>query len=229
LSLQQKLEATNADRHHSTTILKQKLRALNTSALADDGDELPSFMDILSRARPVVPRVTPPVVDLTIDPSDDVSLSHKLPSMVGAKCVRLQTTCPLSPSLSTPPARGLPNPSIESPSVAAVHDAPLATTAPRKSPFRNRPSWAVRKPAPGAPQPVVEALQQTTSPADAVDIFIGMAEICSWPAPEKTTKLGDPPSSVHGSRWSGASLEDNMVQESVGASKAADGHNDNGE
>jgi hypothetical protein len=67
-----------------------------------DGDELPSFMDILSRARPVVPRVTPPVVDLTIDPSND-----------------------------------LPNPNMESPSVAAVHDAPLATTAPRKSPFRN--------------------------------------------------------------------------------------------
>jgi len=62
---------------------------------------------------------------------------------------------------------------------------------------------------------------------DAVNISKGMAEICSWPAPEKTTKLGDPPSSVHGSRWSGASLEDNLVQESVSASKAADGHNDN--
>lgn len=60
-----------------------------------DGDELPSFIDILSRAQPVVPRVTPPVVDLTIDPSDD-----------------------------------LPNPSMESSSAAAVHDAPLATTAP---------------------------------------------------------------------------------------------------
>ena len=35
--------------------------------LADDGDELPSFMEILSRARPVVPQVIPPVVDLTID------------------------------------------------------------------------------------------------------------------------------------------------------------------
>jgi hypothetical protein len=78
-------------------------------------------------------------------------------------------------------------------------------------------------------QPVIEVLQQTTSPADVVDIFKGMAEICSWPAPEETTKLGDPPSSVHGSSWSGASLEDDLVQESVGASKAADGHSDNGE
>jgi hypothetical protein len=69
-------------------------------ALADDGDELPSFTDILSRARPGVPRVTPPVVDLTTDPSDDVSLSHKLPSMVDANCVRLQTTRPLALSLS---------------------------------------------------------------------------------------------------------------------------------
>jgi hypothetical protein len=63
----------------------------------------------------------------------------------------------------------------------------------------------------------------------AVDIFKGMAEICSWPAPKKTIKLGGRPSSVHGSRRSGASLEDDLVQESVGASKAADGHNDNGD
>jgi hypothetical protein len=101
---------------------------------------------------------------------------------------------------------------MESLSVPAVHDAPLAATPPRKSPFRNRPSWALRKPTLGAPQPVVEALPQATSPVDAVDISKGMAEICSWPAPEKTTKLGDPPSSVHGSRWSGASLEDDLVQ-----------------
>ena len=132
-------------------------------------------------------------------------------------------------SLSTSPVRDLPNPSIESPSVPAIHDAPLAMTAPRKSPFRNRPSWAIRKPAPGIPQPIVEILQQTTSRPDVVDIFKGMAEICSWPAPEKETKLGDPPSLVHGSRWSGASLEDDLIQESVSASKAADGHNDNGE
>jgi hypothetical protein len=38
--------------------------------LADDGDKLPSFMDILSPARPVVPQVTPPVINLIIDPSD---------------------------------------------------------------------------------------------------------------------------------------------------------------
>jgi hypothetical protein len=44
-------------------------------ALADDGDELPSLMDILPRSRPVVQRVTSAMVDLTIDPSDDVSLS----------------------------------------------------------------------------------------------------------------------------------------------------------
>jgi len=30
--------------------------------LADGGDELYSFTDILSRSRPVVPRVTPPVI-----------------------------------------------------------------------------------------------------------------------------------------------------------------------
>jgi hypothetical protein len=200
-------------------------------ALADDDDELPSFMDILSRARPGVPRVTPPVIDLTIDPSDDVSLSHKLRSMVDANSVRLQTTCPPSLSLSTSPQRGLPNPSVESPNVAAVHDAPLAATPPRKSPFRNRPSWVIRKPTLGAPQPVVEALQQTTSSVDTVDISKRMAETRSWPAPapEKTTKLGNPPSSVHGSRWSSASLEDDLAQESVNASKAADSHNDNGE
>jgi hypothetical protein len=64
---------------------------------------------------------------------------------------------------------------------------------------------------------------------DAVDIFREMAEIYSWPAPEKTNKLDIPPSSVYESRWSGASLEDDLVQESVSASKAADSHNDNGE
>jgi hypothetical protein len=90
-------------------------------------------------------------------------------------------------------------------------------------------SWAIRKPAPGAPQPIVEALQQTTSPVDAVDIFRGMAKTCSWPALNRTNKLGVPPSSVYGSRWSGASLEDDLVQDSVGASKPADGCNDNGE
>src|SRR5205814_2256451 len=95
-------------------------------ALTDDDDELLSFTDILSRSRPGVPRVTPPVVDLTTDPSDDVSLSHKLLSMVGANNVRLQTTRPLSLSLSASPARGLPNPSMESLSVPAVHDAPPA-------------------------------------------------------------------------------------------------------
>jgi hypothetical protein len=62
----------------------------------------------------------------------------------------------------------------------------------RKSPFRSRPSWAIRKPAPGTPQPIVEALQQTTSPVDAVDIFRGMAETCSWPALNGTNKLGIP-------------------------------------
>jgi hypothetical protein len=68
--------------------------------LADDGDELPSFTDIFSRAQLGVPRVTPPVVDLTTDPFDDVSLSHKLSSMVDANYIRLQTTRPLSLSLS---------------------------------------------------------------------------------------------------------------------------------
>ena len=108
--------------------------------LADDSDELPSFTDILSRARPGIPRVTPPVIDLIIDSSDDVSLSHKLPNIVDANYIRLQTTRPLSLLLSTSPARGLPNPSTKSLSVPAVHDAPLAAAPPRKSPFRNRPS-----------------------------------------------------------------------------------------
>jgi hypothetical protein len=74
----------------SILALKQNPDGLDT--LADNGDELPSFTDIFSRARPKVPRVTPPVVDLITDPSDNVSLSHKLPSIVGANCVRLQTT-----------------------------------------------------------------------------------------------------------------------------------------
>jgi hypothetical protein len=56
-----------------------------------------------------------------------------------------------------------------------------------------------------------------------------MTEIRSWPAPEKTNKLSVPPSSVHELRWSGASLEDDLVQESVGASKVADGYNGEGE
>jgi hypothetical protein len=44
---------------------------------------------------------------------------------------------------------------------------------------------------------------------DAVDIFRRMTAICSWPAL--------------------ASLEDDLIRDSVGDSKAADGHNDNGE
>jgi hypothetical protein len=64
---------------------------------------------------------------------------------------------------------------------------------------------------------------------DAVDIFRRMTAICSWPALEKTNKLGVSPGLVHGSRWPGASLEDDLIRDSVGDSKAADGHNDNGE
>jgi hypothetical protein len=40
---------------------------------SDSDDELPSFTDILSRARPVASRVPPQVIDLIIDSSDDVS------------------------------------------------------------------------------------------------------------------------------------------------------------
>ena len=101
-------------------------------------------------------------------------------------------------------SRDLLNPSMESPSIPTVHDTPLATP-PRKSPFRSRPSWAIRKPS---------TAYRRTPPA-------GMAETCSWPALNRTNKLGVPPSSVYGSRWSGASLEDDLVQESVGASKPA--------
>ena len=46
--------------------------------LADGGDELPSFTDLLSRARPVASRVPPQVIDLTIDSSDDVSQLHQV-------------------------------------------------------------------------------------------------------------------------------------------------------
>jgi hypothetical protein len=46
------------------SILAPNQSPVGLDALADDGDELPSFTDILSRARPGVPRVTPPVVDL---------------------------------------------------------------------------------------------------------------------------------------------------------------------
>jgi len=38
--------------------------------LADSGDELPSFTNILSHARPVASRVPPQVIDLSIDSSD---------------------------------------------------------------------------------------------------------------------------------------------------------------
>jgi len=51
-----------------------------------------------------------------------------------------------------------------------VHDAPVASPPPRKSPFKNRPSWAIRKPTPGVLQPSVEPVQQPTALGDAIDI-----------------------------------------------------------
>jgi hypothetical protein len=50
--------------------MNQSLDGLDT--LADSGDELPSFSDLLSRAQQVAPRV-PQLIDLTIDSSDDVT------------------------------------------------------------------------------------------------------------------------------------------------------------
>jgi hypothetical protein len=57
---------------------QQSISAINQSqdrldTLTDNGDELPSFMDILSRARSVAPRAASQTTDLTIDASDDVS------------------------------------------------------------------------------------------------------------------------------------------------------------
>jgi hypothetical protein len=67
-------------------------------------------------------------------------------------------TLSLSPNFSS---RRLAN----SGSVPAVHDTPKATP-PRISPFKNRPPWAIRKPTPGVPQPLVESVQQPTAPGD---------------------------------------------------------------
>jgi hypothetical protein len=66
-------------------------------------------------------------------------------------------------------------------------------------PFKNRPSWAIRKRTPEVLQPIVEPGQQPTAPGDAIDIFTKMAEICSWPALDRTNKR---------SCWSGVTLED---------------------
>jgi hypothetical protein len=70
---------------------------------------------------------------------------------------------------------------VGSSSLPAVHNAPVATPPPRKSPFKNRPSWAIRKSTPEVLQPVVELVQQPTAPGDAIDIFTEMAEICILP------------------------------------------------
>jgi hypothetical protein len=67
-----------------------------------------------------------------------------------------------------------------------------------------------------------------TSPVDAVDIFRGMAESCSWPTLNRTNKLGISLLIRIGLNGSGASLEDDLVQDSVGASKPANGRNNNG-
>jgi hypothetical protein len=89
----------------------------------------------------------------------------------------------------------------------------------------DRPSWAIRKPTPGVLQPSVKPVQQPTALGDAIDISTKMAEICSWPALDKHDV---PQSAVHGFSWSGLSLEDDLVHDSVGSNNLADSHNDNG-
>ena len=63
--------------HHSRSIAPRNLISSplykRPPSNPDSDDELPSFTDILSRARPVVSRVPPQVIDLTIDSSDEVS------------------------------------------------------------------------------------------------------------------------------------------------------------
>jgi hypothetical protein len=79
---------------------------------------------------------------------------------------------------------------------------------------------------PCIPQPVVEPVQQATAPEDTADSGINMAKTCSWPAPNRTDKLGILLSAVHRSRRSGISLD--LVHDSVGGRKPADSHNANG-
>jgi hypothetical protein len=56
------------------TVISATNRSLDRlDTLIDSGYELPSLMDLLSRARPVASRVAPQAINLTIDSSNDVT------------------------------------------------------------------------------------------------------------------------------------------------------------
>ena len=56
-----------------TVNLCYKSKSRRAGYVTDSGDELPSFTDLLSHARPVASRVAPQLINLTIDCFDDVS------------------------------------------------------------------------------------------------------------------------------------------------------------
>jgi hypothetical protein len=99
--------------------------------LTDNGDELPSLMDILARAWSVAPRVASQTINLTPLMTQARHPSH--PALLDANRVRLRALYPPSPPLDASPARVLPSLSMESPSLPAVHNIPVATPPPRKS------------------------------------------------------------------------------------------------
>jgi hypothetical protein len=69
--LYKRLPSNSARNYHRDSAT----RRLNAEAdtLTNSNDELPSFTDILSRARPVTSRVLSQTIDLTIDSSNNVS------------------------------------------------------------------------------------------------------------------------------------------------------------
>jgi hypothetical protein len=137
--------------------------------------------------------------------------------------------CPPSLPIQAFPARGPPSPSIEISSLPAVHDA-LVVTPPQKSPFQESPVLGQFV----SPRQMFPACHRTPSATDGPrgtrsTSLSRWPEIYSWPALNRTNKLGVPPNAVHRSCWSGVSLEDDLVHDSVSSNKPAHSHNGHSE
>jgi len=133
------------------------------------------------------------------------------------------------PTLSPSPNISSQRPAKFEHCLPAVHQAPVATPPPRKSPFKNRPPWAIRKPRQAFRSLSSNPLSNRRPRETRSKAVSRRPKHAAGLRSTQQNNLGVPSSAVQKSCWSGVALEDDQVHDSVGGSEPADSHNDNGE
>jgi hypothetical protein len=121
----------------------------------DDGgsdDELPPLQTLLCHAPQRTWQDTSQVIDLTVDTEGDEvdkvsSLSDSFRSWLILNATGLQAAILPSIPLRTPSACRSPSINVQDPRESATPASLSVTALPRKSPFKNRPPSAVRRPS----------------------------------------------------------------------------------